>query len=121
MNLYQANRRRASLAGAEFPHSHRAPLTNTRTGVSLPAICLITVSNLNLNQIPDQYFSMGAAALLAQVKNPFYGIITNPGTPMSQPTVAAGLLLRPFPQFDRVLALDPYLGRSNYRSLQASF
>jgi hypothetical protein len=80
-----------------------------------------TVSNLNLNQLPDQYFSMGAAALLAQVKNPFFGVITNPGTPMSQPTVAAGLLLRPFPQFDRVLALDPYLGRSNYRSLQASF
>jgi hypothetical protein len=64
---------------------------------------------------------MGAAALLAQVKNPFYGIITTPGTVMSQPTVAAGLLLRPFPQYDRVLALDPYLGRSNYHSFQASF
>jgi hypothetical protein len=80
-----------------------------------------TVSNLNLNQIPDQYLSMGSAALLAQVKNPFYGIITSPGTIMSRPTVAAGLLLRPFPQYDRVLALDPYLGRSNYNSLQASF
>ena len=80
-----------------------------------------TVSNLNLNQIPDKYFSMGSAALLAQVKNPFYGIITNPGTIMSQPTVAAGLLLRPYPQYDRVLALDPYAGRSNYNSVQASF
>jgi len=80
-----------------------------------------TVSNLNLNQIPDQYLSLGSTALLTQVKNPFFGIITNPGTPMSQPTVAAGLLLRPFPQFDRVLALDPYAGRSNYQSLQTSF
>ena len=80
-----------------------------------------TVSNLNLNQISDQYFSMGSPALLAQVKNPFYGIITNPGTILSQPTVAAGLLLRPFPQYDRVLALDPYRGRSNYQSVQASF
>jgi hypothetical protein len=80
-----------------------------------------TVSNLNLNQLPDQYFSMGSAALLAQVPNPFYGVITSQGTPMSQPTVAAGMLLRPFPQFGRVLAMDPYLGRSDYRSLQASF
>jgi hypothetical protein len=80
-----------------------------------------TVPNINLNQIPDQYFSLGAAALLAQVPNPFYGKITNPGTVMSQPTVAAGLLLRPFPQYDRVLAMSPYLGRSNYHSVQASY
>jgi outer membrane receptor protein involved in Fe transport len=80
-----------------------------------------TVSNLNLNQLPDQYFSMGAAALLAQVKNPFYGIVTTPGVPLSQPTVAAGLLLLPFPQYGRVLALDPYAGRSNYESLQTLY
>ena len=80
-----------------------------------------TVSNLNLNQIPDQYFSLGSSALLAQVKNPFYGTITTPGVPLSQPTVALGLLLRPFPQYDRVLALDPYAGKSNYNSFQASF
>ncbi len=80
-----------------------------------------TVSNLNLNQLPDQYFSMGSAALLAQVPNPFFGIVTTPGVPLSQPTVAAGLLLRPFPQYDRVLALDPYRGESNYNSLQALY
>lgn len=80
-----------------------------------------TVSNLNLNQIPDQYLSLGSDALLRQVPNPFYGIITNPGTPMSQPTVAAGLLLRPFPQYDRVLQLDPHRGKSDYQSLQLSF
>jgi outer membrane receptor protein involved in Fe transport len=80
-----------------------------------------TVSNLNLNQIPDQYLSLGSDALLRQVPNPFYGIITTPGTVMSQPTVAAGLLLRPFPQYDRVLQLDPHAGTSDYRSLQFSF
>jgi outer membrane receptor protein involved in Fe transport len=80
-----------------------------------------TVSNRNLNQIPDQYLSLGSDALLRQVPNPFFGIITNPGTVMSQPTVAAGLLLRPFPQYDRVLALDPREGNSDYRSLQLSF
>jgi hypothetical protein len=40
---------------------------------------------------------------------------------MSQPTVAAGMLLRPFPQYDRVLAMAPYKGRSNYNSFQALY
>ena len=79
-----------------------------------------TVSNFNQNQLPDQYFSMGPAALLAQVPNPFFGIITTPG-PLSGPTVATGQLLLPFPQYQRVLFLDPHRGTSNYRSLQASF
>jgi outer membrane receptor protein involved in Fe transport len=79
-----------------------------------------TVSNINQNQLPDQYFSMGPAALLAQVPNPFYNIITTPG-PLSGPTVATGQLLLPFPQYERVLFLDPHKGTSNYRSLQTSF
>ncbi len=88
-----------------------------------------TVSNVNLNQLPDQYFSMGPAALLAQVPNPFSASctvgcsaapITTPGA-LSGPTVAAGQLLLPFPQYGRVLFLDPHRGTSNYRSLQASF
>jgi outer membrane receptor protein involved in Fe transport len=79
-----------------------------------------TVSNTNLNQLPDQYFSMGPAALLAQVPNPFYGLITTPGA-LSGPTVATGQLLLPYPQYGRVLFLDPHEGTSNYRSLQTSF
>lgn len=79
-----------------------------------------TVSNFNQNQLPDQYFSMGPAALLAQVPNPFFGLITTPG-PLSGPTVATGQLLLPFPQYQRVLFLDPHRGTSNYRSLQTSF
>ncbi len=79
-----------------------------------------TVSNINLNQLPDQYFSMGPAALTAQVPNPFAGIITTPGA-LSGPTVNAGQLLLPFPQYGRVLFLDPHKGTSNYRSLQTSF
>jgi hypothetical protein len=79
-----------------------------------------TVSNINLNQLPDQYFSMGPSALEADVPNPFYGIITTPGA-LSGPTVATGQLLLPFPQYGRVLFLDPHRGRSNYRSLQTSF
>jgi outer membrane receptor protein involved in Fe transport len=80
-----------------------------------------TVPNIGLNQLPDKYFSTGPAALLAQVPNPFFGTITTPGSPLSAPTIAAGQLLRPYPQFERALALDPHKGRSNYRSLQASY
>jgi len=88
-----------------------------------------TVSNVNLNQLPDQYFSMGPAALEAQVPNPFSASctvgcsavpITTPGA-LSGPTIAAGQLLLPFPQYGRVLFLDPHRGTSNYRSLQMSF
>jgi len=52
--------------------------------------------NINLNQLPDQYLSMGAA-LLSQVPNPFSPFVTV-GT-LSQPTVALGQLLRPYPQW----------------------
>jgi outer membrane receptor protein involved in Fe transport len=89
-----------------------------------------TVPEINLNQLPEKYFSMGPAALLAQVPNPFSTSctvgcsavpITTPGSPLSQPTVAAGQLLLPYPQYGRVLALDPYEGKSDYQSLQTSF
>lgn len=86
-----------------------------------------TVSNTNLNQLPDQYFSLGpsdapgSGGLMEQIPNPFFGIITTPGSPLSAPTVARGQLLLPFPQYRRVLFLDPHQGTSNYRSLQTSF
>ncbi|HKV05588.1 MAG TPA: TonB-dependent receptor [Candidatus Acidoferrales bacterium] len=80
-----------------------------------------TVPQIGLNQLPEQYFSLGPAALLAQVPNPFLGIITTPGSPLAGPTVPAGQLLRPYPQFGRVLELDPHEGVSNYNALQVSF
>ena len=80
-----------------------------------------TVPEIGLNQLPAQYFSLGPAALLAQVPNPFYGEITTPGGPVSGPTVNAGQLLLPYPQFGRVLSLDPHEGESDYNALQMSF
>lgn len=77
-----------------------------------------TASNININQLPDQYWALGAAELEKPVPNPFYGSITNPSSPLSQPTVAQGYLLKPFPQYDRVLAVDPHRGFSSYNSLQ---
>jgi outer membrane receptor protein involved in Fe transport len=86
-----------------------------------------TVSNINLNQLPEKYFSLGPSSapgsggLMEQVPNPFFGLITTPGSPLSAATVARGQLLLPFPQYRRVLFLDPHKGTSNYRSLQTSF
>lgn len=53
------------------------------------------------SQLNPVYASLGNQ-LLAQVANPFYGIITTPGSPLSQPTISYNRLLRPFPQYDGV-------------------
>jgi TonB dependent receptor len=49
-------------------------------------------------QLPTSYLSMGSA-LLAQVPNPFYGIVNVPGSPLDNPTVQANYLLSPYPQY----------------------
>jgi hypothetical protein len=68
------------------------------------------------NQLPDQYLSMGSS-LLAQVANPFYGLITD--GPLSTPTIAQGQLLRPFPQYGNFnFVSSGQYGASSYNSLQ---
>jgi hypothetical protein len=78
-------------------------------GTSLP------MQEGNLNAIPDQDLSQGAA-LLAPVTNPYYGAITS--GPLSGPTIPAGQLLRPYPQYTNVLDMGYYHGDSIYHSLQ---
>ena len=73
-------------------------------------------SPANYNQMPNQYLSLGSA-LLNQVTNPFYGLISS--GPESGPTVAQYYLLRPYPQFTRVTAESNSYGNSIYHSLQA--
>jgi outer membrane receptor protein involved in Fe transport len=80
-----------------------------------------TFANLNINQVPDQYLALGPAVLNALVPNPFFGVVTDPSNILSSPTVRAEQLLKPFPQYDRVQAVDPHLGSSNYNALQTSF
>ncbi|MGH9354444.1 MAG: TonB-dependent receptor domain-containing protein [Terriglobia bacterium] len=41
-------------------------------------------------------------ALYNVVANPFYGLITTPGSPLSQPTIQERYLLRPYPQYNGV-------------------
>jgi hypothetical protein len=69
-----------------------------------------------LDQIPDQYLSMGQA-LLDPVPNPFHGLITTGN--LAGATIPAGQLLRPYPQYYNVLNAADVAGMSNYNALQA--
>ncbi len=72
-------------------------------------------ATVNINQLDPQDLALGSA-LLAQVPNPFYG---NPifGNLSVSPTIARGQLLRPFPQFDNVLAHRVNGARARYDAL----
>lgn len=75
---------------------------------------------MNLDQLPDQYDSMGAA-LLNNVTNPFLGHISpTAGLLGVSPTLPAGFLLKPQPQYLAYLADGPYWGNALYHSLQAT-
>jgi outer membrane receptor protein involved in Fe transport len=79
-------------------------------GVHLPN------STLQLNQLPDQYLSLGNA-LLAQVKNPFFGLITT--GPLSTATVPLAQLLRPYPQYQNLVDGGGFVGNSTYNAMTA--
>ena len=84
-----------------------------------------TVSNIGLNQISDQYFALGtgtgAGQLNEALPNPFAALLPTSQTFLSAPTITRGQMLRPFPQYGRVLQMDPHRGVTNYNSLQTSF
>ncbi len=71
--------------------------------------------NQNINQLPDQYLSMGSA-LLQQVTNPFARFVSV--GPLSQATVSRGQLLRPFPHFTNLNIRALHAGSSIYHSMQ---
>lgn len=67
------------------------------------------------DQLDPKYMSLGNK-LREQVPNPFFGVITDPKSTLSAPTIEYGQLIRPYPQ---ITALDlqwrPY-GNSNYHA-----
>jgi Carboxypeptidase regulatory-like domain/TonB dependent receptor len=73
----------------------------------------------NYNQLPDRYLALGSQ-LLAQVANPFYGVITDQTSTLSAPTLQYGQLLRPHPQFLNMTTLASPIGQSTYHALQLS-
>ncbi len=52
------------------------------------------------------------------VPNPFYGIITNPASSLSNATVQQSQLLKPYPQFTGFSGNDPPWANSIYHALQ---
>lgn len=79
----------------------------------------LPIDSPQIDQLPDQYLSLGNA-LLQNVPNPFYPYITAPGSPLSQPTVQYGQLLRPYPEYNGVSYAGEGIGNSTYESLQVT-
>jgi hypothetical protein len=77
----------------------------------------LTLYDINIDQVPDQYMSLGSG-LLNQVANPFYGVIPASAGVLGQKTVAQGYLLRPFPQYLYTSLDAPSVGDSRYDSMQ---
>jgi hypothetical protein len=69
--------------------------------------------NWNINQLPDQYLSLGSH-LNDQVANPFFGVITN-GT-LSAKTTTRQQLLLPFPQYTAITQVFVPAGNSTYEA-----
>jgi hypothetical protein len=79
--------------------------------------------SLDLNSTPGQYFSTSPVRdnatnnyLSQQVPNPFAGLL--PGTNLNGANVSRSQLLRPYPQFTGLSALQT-IGTSDYNSFQA--
>jgi hypothetical protein len=81
--------------------------------------------NQQVNAIPLQFItaarqtfvSTGRNTLTDPVNNPFFGVLTSGS--LTGRTTTRGQLLRPFPQFTSVTALNRSIGESRYDALQA--
>jgi hypothetical protein len=73
-------------------------------------------SEVNINQLDPQFLSLGAA-LNDLVANPFFGNAAF-GSLASDPTIARGQLLRPYPQFRDIWAHHISAGKSRYDALR---
>ena len=80
---------------------------NTRLGIP----------DANINQLPSQYLSLGAA-LLARVSNPYFGQIPVSSS-LGGATLAQQQLLRPYPRFTNVALFRDNVGHSKYNAAAA--
>lgn len=85
-------------------------------GVHLYAPGGLVCNGMGFDQLPYQYLSMGTQ-LLTQVKNPFYGLIKV--GPLALPTVQAGQLLLPFPQYTGAYSATTAAFDTVYHALQS--
>ncbi|MDQ3258601.1 MAG: TonB-dependent receptor, partial [Acidobacteriota bacterium] len=75
-------------------------------------------ADLILNQLPEQALRLGNS-LRDLVPNPFFGLITT--GPLAASTVSRAQLLRPYPHFDQVTAVNSTWGSSTYHGLLTKF
>ena len=71
----------------------------------------------NVNEFPDEFLNL-RTRLNARVPNPFYQVITDPTSALSQPTITVSQLLRPLPHYIGVTEAVLPSGTSNYDSFQ---
>jgi hypothetical protein len=77
--------------------------------------------NFDLDQLPNQYLSLGSK-LDETVANPFYGVITDPNSYLSGPTVNYNELLRPYPEYGYLQQTRSLPGaRSQFDAFTAKF
>jgi hypothetical protein len=76
----------------------------------------LTISR-NGNQYANSFLSL-STRLNARVPNPFFGVITDPTSALSQSTITVSQLLKPFPQYTGTTLSSLPFGRSDYHSLQ---
>jgi hypothetical protein len=69
---------------------------------------------LNINQLDPRHLSLGAAALNAQVPNPYAGLL--PGTNLNGATYSRAQSLRPFPQFGNITMRQSTSGKNQYHA-----
>jgi hypothetical protein len=77
----------------------------------------LPLEGTQIDQLPDQYLSLGNQ-LTQSVPNPYYPVINAAGSPLAQPTVTLGQLLRPYPQYNGLAFGGAGVGDSTYESLQ---
>ena len=71
----------------------------------------------NINEFPDEFLNL-RTRLNARVPNPFYQVITDPTSALSQPTMTVSQLLRPLPHYIGVTEAVLPSGTSHYDSFQ---
>jgi hypothetical protein len=76
-------------------------------------------NTVQIDQIPDADLAL-QSALTAPVTNPFAGIATGPLAPSVAPTIIAGQLLRPYPEYTGVNITGYGCCESSYHSLQVT-
>ena len=72
----------------------------------------------NYDQLPISDLALGSQ-LTQTVSNPFFGIITTPGSALSQSTISYNQLLRPYPQYTGVTGFRKPQGESKYNAFTA--